>query len=324
MTDITIDASPENIHWGYLDASLAPIRTINSGDTVILQTLPAALKEDLPPDRSWLTEDHKKALADVPLGGPNGLFVNGPVGPHMLTGPVYVKGAMPGDVLQVDILEIRLKQDWGFSAILPNLGTLPEEFTNYQRSHTQIDINEGMGYCAWGSEVDLDPFFGIMAVAPPAEWGAVGTPEPRAFGGNMDNKDLRAGTTLYLPVFNEGALFSAGDGHGKQGNGEVCITALETALTGKFRLTVRKDFSVTMPYAETEDWYMTMGFNMNLEEAAKQALRQMISLVEQKSSMSRDDIYMLLSMSADLHVTQLVDINKGIHMIFKKKYLPQK
>ncbi len=323
MNEINIDAVPENIHWGYLDAALKPIRTVESGDTVVLDTLPAALKEDLPPDASWLTADHKEALAKVPLGGPPGLFVNGPVGPHMLTGPIYVNGAMPGDVLQIDILEAKPKQDWGFSAILPNLGTLPDEFTNYQRSHTKIDRITGTGQCAWGSEVDLDPFFGIMAVAPPSEWGPVGTPEPRAFGGNMDNKDLRPGTTLYLPVFNEGALFSAGDGHAKQGHGEVCITALETALTGKFRLTVRKDLSINMPYAETNEWYMTMGFNMNLEEAAKQALREMINLVAVNSSMTRDDIYMLLSMSADLHVTQLVDINKGVHMIFNKKYLPQ-
>ena len=122
-------AVPENIHWGYLDAALKPIRTVESGDTVVLNTLPAALKEDLPPDASWLTTDHKEALAEVPLGGPPGLFVNGPVGPHMLTGPIYVNGAMPGDVLQVDILEAKPKQDWGFSAILPNLGTLPDEFT---------------------------------------------------------------------------------------------------------------------------------------------------------------------------------------------------
>ncbi|OUX76116.1 MAG: amidase, partial [Oceanospirillales bacterium TMED59] len=174
MTEINIDAVPENIHWGYLDAALKPIRTVESGDTVVLNTLPAALKEDLPPDASWLTADHKKALTEVPLGGPPGLFVNGPVGPHMLTGPIYVNGAMPGDVLQIDILDAKPKQDWGFSAILPNLGTLPDEFTNYQRSHTKIDRNAGKGHCAWGSEVDLDPFFGIMAVAPPSEWGPVG------------------------------------------------------------------------------------------------------------------------------------------------------
>lgn len=322
MGNTKIEATPENIHWGYLDAGLTPITEVESGSTVIIETLPAAFPDDLPDDASLLTPDHVKALQEVRIGGPSDLVVNGPVGPHMLTGPIYVKGAQPGDVLQVEILDIELKQDWGFSAILPNLGTLPDEFHNYQRKHTMIDRQTGIGTCPWGSTVDLDPFFGIMAVAPPPEWGPVGTPEPRAFGGNMDNKDLRPGTTLYLPVFAEGALFSVGDGHGKQGHGEVCITALETALTGTFRLTVRKDLDITMPYAETDEWYLAMGFNMSLDEAARQAVREMLKIVQANTTMTRDDAYMLLSMVADLHVTQLVDINKGIHMILEKKYLP--
>ena len=322
MTNMKIDATPANIHWGYFDAQLAPVAEIESGSTVVIETLPAAFPEDLPADTSLLTPDHVKALNEVRLGGPSDRFVNGPIGPHMLTGPIYVKNAKPGDVLQVEILDIELKQDWGFSAILPNLGTLPDEFTNYQRKHTLIDRQSKTGKCPWGSVVDLDPFFGIMAVAPPPEWGPVGTPEPRAFGGNMDNKDLRPGTTLYLPIFAEGALFSVGDGHGKQGHGEVCITALETALTGTFRLTVHKDLEIAMPYAETEDWFLAMGFNMSLDEAAKQAVREMLKIVQANTSMDRDDAYMLLSMVADLHVTQLVDINKGVHMILEKKYLP--
>jgi acetamidase/formamidase len=201
------------------------------------------------------------------------------------------------------------------------LGTLPEEFTDYERIHLLIDREKRTATLPWGTSVPLDPFFGIMGVAPPKEWGRVGSPEPRAFGGNMDNKDLRPGSTLYLPVFNEGALFSAGDGHGCQGHGEVCITALETALNGKFRLTVRKDMKIKQPFAETNEQLISMGLNTDLDEAARQAVREMVRLVTERSELNRNQAYMLCSLVADLHVTQLVDIVKGIHMIMPKKYL---
>jgi acetamidase/formamidase len=137
----------------------------------------------------------------------------------------------------------------------------------------------------------------------------------------MDNKDLRPGTTLYLPVFNEGALFSAGDGHGCQGHGEVCITALETALNGTFRLTVRKDLKITQPFAESEDFLMSMGFNVDLDEAARQAVRQMVEHICRVTSLTRNQAYMLCSLAADFHVTQLVDINKGVHGMLQKRFL---
>jgi acetamidase/formamidase len=137
----------------------------------------------------------------------------------------------------------------------------------------------------------------------------------------MDNKDLRPGTTIYLPVFNEGALFSAGDGHGCQGHGEVCITALETALNGTFRLTVRKDLSITQPFAESDDFLMSMGFNVDLDEAARQAVRQMVEHICRTTTLTRNQAYMLCSLAADFHVTQLVDINKGVHGMLKKSFL---
>ena len=134
----------------------------------------------------------------------------------------------------------------------------------------------------------------------------------------MDNKDLRPGTTLYLPVFNEGALFSAGDGHGRQGDGEVCIAAVETALEGEFRLTVRKDMTLTTPFAETSDDLISMGFDEDLDEAMRKAVRNMIDLVVARSSLSRNHAYMLLSLAADLRITQVVDGEKGVHMVIKR------
>ena len=318
---LEIKATPENLFWGFFDADLEPIAEVESGETVRLHTLPACFPEDLPPDASLITEDHRVAIEKLAPGGDGSKVVAGPVGPHVMTGPIYVRGAMPGDVLQVDILEAEPRQDWGFCAILPLLGTLPEEFTDYERIHIMVDRAKKVGILPWGTEVPLDPFFGIVAVAPPKEWGRVGSPEPRPFGGNMDNKDMRPGTTLYLPVFNEGALFSAGDGHGCQGHGEVCITALETALNGTFRLTVRKDMQISQPFAENNGQLMSMGFNTDLDEAARQAVREMVRLITERSNLTRNEAYMLCSLAADLHVTQLVDISKGVHMLLDKKFL---
>ena len=238
-----------------------------------------------------------------------------------MTGPVHVRGAQPGDVLQIDILSVRPIQNWGYTAIRPLLGALPDEFTDYELLHIEVDAEQGTCTFPWGRELPLDPFFGIMAVAPPPVWGRVGSKEPRAFGGNIDNKELRPGTTLYLPVFNEGAQFSAGDGHGRQGDGEVCIAALETALEGEFCLTVRKDLQLASPFAENNEYLISMGFHENLDEAMRKAVRDMVDLVTQRSSLSRNHAYMLLSLAGDLKITQVVDGEKGVHMVLKKEWI---
>jgi len=293
---------------GYLDATTKPVLEIDSGDTVTLTSFPAGGKESLPPDLSTVPAAYMHALNTLPAGP----------GPHFITGPVYVRGAKPGDTLQVDILDAAPSMDWGFVAILPLLGTLPDEFTDYETIHPSIDRARGTMKLPWGTELPLDPFFGIIATAPPKAWGRVGSPVPRSFGGNMDNKELKPGTTLYLPVFNEGALFSAGDGHGVQGDGEVCITALETGLTGSFRLTVRTDMPITHPFAETATHLMSIGLDEDLDDAAKQAVREMVKHVCLRTNLSRNQAYMLCSLIGDLRVTQTVDGNKGVHMMLAK------
>jgi acetamidase/formamidase len=221
----------------------------------------------------------------------------------------------------VDILEAKVAQSWGYTAILPHLGALPDEFTDYERLFMEVDGAAGVARLPWGLDLPLDPFFGIMAVAPPPAWGRIGSPQPRAHGGNMDNKELKPGTTLYLPVFVEGALFSAGDGHGRQGDGEVCIAAVETALTGRFRLTVRKDMSLKTPFAERDEWLMAMGFHESLDEAMRRAVRNMVELVAERTGLHRNKAYMLLSLCADLRITQVVDGEKGVHMLIPKEFL---
>jgi acetamidase/formamidase len=308
-----LDSRPENLFWGYFDATTPPLIEVDSGDEVTLDCLPACTIDDLPPGHADVLPEHLAALAaHAGRMGP---------GPHFMTGPVYVRGAVPGDVLQVDILEATPLQDWGFTAILPFLGALPEDFTNCQRMFLKIDRRAGTCTVPWGLTMPLEPFFGILAVAPPKAWGRIGSPQPRAHGGNMDNKELQVGTTLYLPVFEEGALFSAGDGHGRQGDGEVSIAAVETSLRGRFRLTVRKDMQITGPFAESPTHLISMGFHESLDEAMRRAVRQMVGLVSDRAGISRDEAYMLLSLAGDLRITQVVDGEKGVHMMMRKDWL---
>ncbi len=303
--------TPEMMVLGYLDATSKPVLRVASGDTVTLASFPAGGESALPTDRSRVPAAYRTVLDTLPAGP----------GPHFITGPIYVEGAAPGDTLQVDIIKLRPTMDWGFVSILPLLGTLPDEFTDYETIHPEIDCVRNVARLPWGTELPLDPFFGILATAPPRSWGRCGSPVPRSFGGNMDNKELKAGTTLYLPVFNEGALFFAGDGHGVQGDGEVCVTALETGLSGMFRLTVRTDFPVSRPFAETATHLISIGLDEDLDDAAKQAVREMVDHVCRRTNLSRNQAYMLCSLIGDLRVTQTVDGNKGVHMLLAKSYL---
>ncbi|MBJ3776741.1 acetamidase/formamidase family protein [Acuticoccus mangrovi] len=309
MAEHYLAAMPETVHWGYFDPTRAPLLRVASGDTVTIDTL-SGEPADMPHGRPELEvlPEH----LDVHAHDGKSL------GPHFMTGPVFVEGAEPGDVLEVRIKRIVPRQNWGWTLIAPLLGTLPEDFPEHKIVHIPIDIEAGTCTPPWGTTLALKPFFGVMGVAPPPAWGRVSSVEPREHGGNMDNKELVAGTTLYLPVFNEGALFSVGDGHGVQGDGEVCLTALETALSGTFELIVRKDMSLTRPRAESASELITMAFDPDLDDAAKTALRDMIALLASEHGMSREDAYMLCSLAADMRVTQLVDGNKGIHTVLAK------
>jgi acetamidase/formamidase len=243
------------------------------------------------------------------------------LGPHICTGPIAVRGARPGQVLQVDIEAIAPLYDWGYNAVRPLAGALPYDFPEYRHIHIVLDRARNSWRLPWGQEVPLSPFFGVMGTAPPPGWGVISTAPPRQNGGNLDNKELVAGTTLYLPIFVEGALFSVGDGHGAQGDGEVCITAIETGLTGTFRLTVRQDMRLEWPMAETPTHMITMAFDPDLDDCVVIALRQMLDLICGRAGLDRYQAYTLASLAADLRVTQVVNGNKGIHVMLDKRYL---
>ncbi|OKO74714.1 acetamidase/formamidase family protein [Bradyrhizobium sp. NAS96.2] len=308
MTHHHLKSSPETCHCGFFDAKLKPVLTIASGDEITIETVNGT--PEVVPDREKFHVPPE--LADIHARNAR------PVPGHILTGPVAVEGAQPGDVLQIDILDVQLRQDWGFNVIKPLSGTLPDDFDEVRLLNIPLDRERMVGRLPWGLDLPLRPFFGVMGVAPPPAWGLITSLIPRAMGGNLDNKELGPGATLYLPVFVPGALFSCGDGHGVQGDGEVCVTAIETALTGRFRLTVRNDLKFTYPRAETADHYITMAMDPDLDQCAMRALRDMIVLLGEKRNLSREDAYTLCSLAADLRVTQTVNGSKGIHCMIAK------
>ncbi len=308
MTHHHLHSSPETCHWGFFEAALKPVLTIKSGDEVTVDTISGG--PDVLPDRSKfhippeMLEVHAKSERMVPG--------------HILTGPIAVDGAEPGDVLQIDIIDVQLRQDWGWNLIKPLSGTLPDDFHETRIINIPLDRTRMVGRMPWGLDLPLKPFFGVMGVSPPPAWGRISSLIPRAMGGNLDNKELSAGATLYLPVFVPGALFSCGDGHGAQGDGEVCVTAIETALQGRFRLTLRKDLRFAYPRAETSTHYITMAMDPDLDQCAVRALRDMIVLLGETRNLSREDAYTLCSLAADLRVTQTVNGSKGIHCMIEK------
>jgi acetamidase/formamidase len=308
-----IDAAPNNVHWGFFDATLKPLLTVSSGDEVTMSTVSGTADLNPPPPL-----EVPEALAAIQASVPQKLPG------HICTGPVAVRGAKAGQVLEVRIKAIDLHYDWGYNVIRPLAGALPDDFLDKRVIHIPLDRERMTGRLPWGLELPLKPFFGVMAVAPPPAWGMVSTLPPRRNGGNLDNKQLVAGTTLYLPIHVDGALFSVGDGHAAQGDGEVCITAIETGLIGTFELIVRDDMHLEWPLAETPTHMITMAFDPDLDDCVVIALRQMIALASERAGISREDAYTLCSLAADCCVTQVVNGAKGIHVMLEKRYLERR
>jgi acetamidase/formamidase len=308
MAQHTVRVTPSTVQYGYFAADAKPVLTVKSGEVVTMDTIcaiPELQQLGAAPDDPM--RELKEVDANVKDKGP---------GPHVLTGPVAIEGAQPGDVLQVEILEIRLRSPYGWMMIEPGAGSLPDEFPYLRRKLVPLDERNKIAEFAPGIRIPVHPFFGNLGVAPPE--GRLNSAPPAYNGGNMDNKWLVAGTKLYLPVQVPGAMFSVGDGHAAQGDGEVCITAIETNLTGVFRFTVRKDMKLRWPRAETPTHIITMGLHESLDQAALRATREMIDYLTTERGLSRDDAYMLTSAAVDLHVTEVVDGVKGVHATLPK------
>jgi acetamidase/formamidase len=307
-----LKATPKTVAWGHYDAKTPPVIRIKPGDALDVQTMitssPTRLQgAGLPPDQveQALRDIHK----EVTDKGPGG---------HILTGPVYVEGAEPGDTLEVRIEAIKLAIPYAYNAFGPRSGAIPEDFPRSKMRIIRLDEAKMVAHFSEDIEVPLRPFFGSMGVAPPEASGRVNSAPPGIHAGNLDNKELVAGTTLFIPVHVPGALFQVGDGHAGQGDGEVDITALETSLTGKLRFFVRKDALLSWPRAETPTHFIAMGIDKDLDEAMKIAVREAVNLIVAEKKLDRDDAYMLCSVAVDFRVTQVVDGTKGVHAMIPK------
>src|SRR5260370_32906768 len=260
--------TPTTVAWGYYYAAATPVLHVKSGDTVEIQTLttanPTMLEAvGLPPGE--VEQSLRDIYREVKDKGPGG---------HILLGPVAIDGAEPGDVLEVRIQSIKLAVPYSTVAVRPKAGFLPDDFVYSRSKLVRLDEKTGIAHFSDGIDIPIRPFFGSMGVAPPESAGRLSSAPPGTHAGNMDNRELVAGTTLFIPGFASGAKFEVGDGHAAQGNGDVCITALETSLIGVFQFIVRKDLHLRWPRAETPTHYITMGMPEDRTDAARLAVRE--------------------------------------------------
>jgi acetamidase/formamidase len=310
-----LEATPSTVAYGWYDAAGAPVLRIASGDILDVDTLltntPAGLA------RAGVADDQiqasLKAISEqVPREkrGPGG---------HILTGPVFVEGAEPGDALEVKVLAIDLVIPYGYNGCS---GYLRENCDANSPTRTRIiplDKKTMTGAFAPGIVIPLRPFFGSMGVAPPPEAGRISSNPPWIHAGNLDNKALVAGTTLFIPVHAPGALFEVGDGHAAQGDGEVDQTAIETSLRGRLQLTVRKGMKLAWPRAETPTDYISMGTDEDLVKATKVAIQEMIDFLVAEKKLDRMTAYQLTSIAGNVAMTQLVDGKVGVHVKMPKE-----
>lgn len=310
INPFVLNPTPTTVVWGNYWSEAQPALRIQSGDYVKVRTLLTSNPERLEAAgvASNLVEKELREVQTVKDKGPGG---------HVLTGPIYIEEAEPGDILEIRMHTIDLAIPYGYNAIGQN-GYLSDEIFDRKTKIINLDKEKMIGHFADGIEIPLHPFFGSMGVAPPKEVGKWNSAPPWIHGGNLDNKELVAGTSLFIPVHIKGALFEIGDGHAAQGNGEVDITAIETSLIANLQFIVHKGKSIHWPRAETATHIITMGCDRDLNAATHIAIREMIQYLMEEKNLSQSDAYMLCSVAVDVNITQLVDGNVGVHAMLPK------
>ena len=305
-----LEATPATVAYGHYWSETKPVLTIASGDIIDVDTLLTSV-----PDR---LEKAGVAAADV-QASLRAIVENvkdrGPGG-HILTGPVFISGAEPGDALEVKILSIDLPIAYGYNGCS---GFVRENCAT-GRGPTIIRMDRQAMTATFlpGIVLPLRPFFGSMGVAPPPAQGRISSNPPGIHAGNLDNKELVAGTTLWIPVHVAGALFEIGDGHAAQGDGEVDQTGLETSLRGRVQLTVRKGMTLAWPRAETSTHFISMGTDVDLAKATRIAIQEMVDFLAAAKTIDKHQAYQLTSMAGDVAITQLVDGTMGVHVKMPK------
>ena len=323
QTTHTLLATPSTVAWGFYAYGSKPALTVHSGDTVVMQTASTCGPRERLITNGVKPEQIPTWLDPLYQGVPQA--ERGPGG-HILTGPVAIAEAEPGDVLEVRVQKISLDTDFACNGFGKGRGFLPEDFPYSRTKIIPLDRAKMVANFGPGITIPLHPFFGSMGIAPKQALGKWNSAPPFEHGGNMDNKELTAGSVVFYPVWAPGALFEAGDGHAGQGNGEVDITALETFLTGTFQFIVHKGEATKQkllwPRAETSASYISMGFDEDLKKATELAVRNMITFLSEQDPdhplLSRDDAYALISTACDVDITQLVDTKSGVHVMCAK------
>lgn len=336
-TDYFVPSQPQNLSWGWFPLDKEPVLTIQSGDTVSIDTLtheggtqsqePVEFLSELGVPRDEMLQDMLdfwSTRSNRPREGRSG---------HIITGPIHIEGAEPGDTLEVQILDVQPRVPWGVNNTGPTSGVFSTRYPGYQETDQTLNIprekhlirtelinGRNVAVLAPNIHVPLAPFMGIMAVAPAPVIGQPGvtvagvqssTP-PGPFGGNLDVKDLKAGATLYLPVYHSGALFYAGDPHAAQGDGEVSGTAIEQSMNGAFRFIVHKNKTITNPRAETDTHYLLMGIDLDLDRAMRQAVWEVVDFLVTEKGLSQAKALSLSSIAVDFRVGEVVDLTQVV------------
>jgi len=311
IPDAALRSTPETVSWGWISAQRAPVLRVREEQAVRIDTVShQGLNTRLDPDaffaRAGIAPD---AVLQDAREVYRGVTRAEGAGAHIVTGPIYIEGAESGDLLEVRVLDVEIRVPYGVNATGPGSGAAPDLLHVAAQKIIKLDLDRGVALFAPGVEVPLAPFMGIVAVAPPLENSPASTKPPGAFGGNLDFKHLTAGSTLYLPVFNIGALFYIGDGHACQGDGEVDGTAIEISLTPTVQLIVRKGAGrrMSVPRAEDAAHYYTMGLGADLDAALAQAVKETTAFLQQHVGLSTAEAYALCSLAVDFRIGEAVN-----------------
>lgn len=324
--DHVVRSLPEHMVWGFFGADVPPIYRVKNGDVVEIQTVnPSGVSRTNPEE--FYTKNNlpidahaQEVIAIMKNVKPEPSGIRG----HMLTGPVYIEGAEPGDTLEIRMLDLQFPADFGVNSVWPGGGGIPDAVTTRETFVYRYDAKRKVAYFKDGVEIPLKPFMGVMALSPPSEAGRVSSIPPGFFGGNLDIKHLTKGSTLYLPVSVPGGLFTTGDGHGAQGNGEVSGVAIETALTLTARFIVHKGKNLKQPRAETPTHFIAIGLDKDLRVAMKNALSEATAFIKDELGFTFNEALSIASTGVDFEVSQVVDQTLGVHAMIPKSIFTKK
>ena len=318
--DYIVRSLPPNMVWGYFGADVPPVMHVKDGAVVEIQTVNPSGVSRTDPEAFYKTNnlplnDHaKEVIAILTTVKPEPSGIRG----HMLTGPIFIDGAQPGDHIEVRILDLTLPADFGVNSVWPGGGGIPDDVKQRETFVYRYDAKRRTATFVEGVEIPIQPFMGVMALSPPPETGHVSSIPPGFFGGNLDIKHLGKHSTLYLPVSVPGGLFTTGDGHAAQGNGEVSGVAIETALTLTAQFIVHKNSPLTMCRAETPTHFIAIGLDKDLNKAMKQALSQAVLFMQTELGFTFNQALSIASTGVDFEVSQVVDQVLGVHAMIPK------